>query len=197
MTKELSAAEKAFQKSKAEFLALSHRTTKILTRERAALQRQIKRVNAQAKKLGGQIDAKRQRLAKTTSDKVRKTQRAQIAKLKVLRSDLRQEAADARVELASVRDDLASARHHLARALHIDKAIAGLERQWAKVTNRGKKKAAKKRTAKKRTATRKRTAAKKRPAARKKAPSPKATKKTVARKRRAAVAAESLPLELP
>jgi predicted nucleic acid-binding Zn-ribbon protein len=160
MTRELSAAEKAFNKAKKEFVALSQRTAKALNRERVTLAKQLKRANARARKLREQIKVKQERLAATTHDTVSHTLDEQIANLKTHLAEAREQAKVSRAELADVRTDLASARDHLERALHIDNAMAALEKRWAKAMHKKAKKTGAKKTPSKKTSTKK-TSAKK------------------------------------
>ncbi len=148
MTQELSASEKAFNRAKKQFVTLSRRTTKALTRERNRLARQLKKANARTKRFRAQIDTRRERLTKTATDKAAATIKAQIKALRQELAEARETTRGIRSELAAVRADLASARDHLSRALHVDKAMAALEKQWARATRRkAKKKPATKRKA--------------------------------------------------
>ena len=172
MTKELSASEKAFNQAKKQFVNLSQRTTKALTRERNRLARQLKKANARSKKIRAQIDTKRERLTKTAGDKTAATIKAQIKELRQVLAEARDNTRGIRSELAAVRADLASAGDHLSRALHVDKAMTALEKQWARAARSKAKKrpvAKKKAAAKKKPAAKKRSVAKKRPVANKKA----------------------------
>ena len=177
MTRELSAAEKAFNQAKRQFVVLSKRTAKALNSERARLARQLKSANARGKKIRAQLDRKREALGNAASAKATATIKAQMKELRERLATAREESKETRSELAAVRADLASARDHLGRALHVDKAMTVLEKQWAKVAQRkGKKKAtrkkkaaAKKKPAAKKRAAGKKAAAKRKPAARKKA----------------------------
>jgi hypothetical protein len=188
MTRELSAAEKAFNQAKRQFVVLSKRTAKALNSERERLGRQLKSANARGKKIRAQLDRKREALSKAVSASATATIKTQMKELRERLAAVREESKETRSELAAVRADLASARDHLGRALHVDKAMTVLEKQWAKVAQRkGKEKAArekkaaakkkpaakKRATAKKKTGAGKKAAAKRKPAARKKA----ATKK--------------------
>jgi colicin import membrane protein len=159
MTKELSASEKAFNQARKQFVNLSQRTTRALTRERNLLARQLKKANARSKKIRAQIDTKRERLTKTAGDKAAATTKAQIKKLRQVLAEARDDTRGIRSELAAVRADLASAADHLLRALHVDKAMVALEKQWARAA-RGK--------GKKKPAARKKAVAKKKPTAKKK-----------------------------
>lgn len=140
MTKALSEAEKFFDRAKKKFVTLSERTTKALTRERDRLLRRIKATNARGKRLALQIKTKTERLSKATTAKTTKTLKQQIAALKKLRAEAREEAKNLRAELAAVRADLASARQHLSRALHADKAMEAFQKQREKVSKRVAKK---------------------------------------------------------
>ena len=166
MTKELSASEKAFNQAKKQYVNLSQRTTKALTRERNRLARQLKIANARSKKIRAQIDTKRERLTKTARDKTAAAIKAQIKELRQVLAEARDKTRGMRSELAAVRADLASAGDHLSRALHVDKAMAALEKQWARAA---RSKAKKKPVAKKKAVAKKKSAAKKRPVAKKKA----------------------------
>ena len=160
MTKELSASEKAFKQAKTQFVNLSQRITKALTRERNRLARQLKKANARSKKIRAQIDTKRERLTKTAGGKATATIKAQIKELRQVLAEARDKTRGIRSELAAVGADLASAWDHLSRALHVDKAMAALEKQWAR---------AERSKAKKKPASKKKAATKKKPASKKKA----------------------------
>ena len=157
MTQELSASEKAFNQAKKQFVTLSQRTTKALTRKRDQLARQLKKANARTKKIRAQIDTRRERLTKTATAKAAATIKAQIKQLRQVLAEAREKTRGIRSELAAARVDLASARDHLSRALHVDKAMAALEKQWARPARR---KAKKKPAAKKKAAVKKKAAAK-------------------------------------
>ena len=166
MTKELSASEKAFKQAKTQFVNLSQRITKALTRERKRFARQLTKANARSKKIRAQIDTKRERLTKTAGGKAAATIKAQIKELRQVLAEARDKTRGIRSELAAVRAGLASAGDHLSRALHVDKAMAALEKQWARAA---RSKAKKKPAAGKKAAAKKKPAAKKRPVAKKKA----------------------------
>ena len=129
MTKELSAAEKAFDQARKKFVTLSQRTTKTLTRERDRLARQLKQANARTRKIREQIDIRRERLTRAKTDKAAAAIKAQIKKLRQTLPEVRETARGIRSELAGVREQLANARDHLSRALHVDKAMTALAQQ--------------------------------------------------------------------
>ncbi len=179
MTKELSASEKAFNQAKTQFVNLSQRITKALTRERNRFARQLKKANARSKKIRAQIDTKRERLTKTAGGKAAATIKAQIKELRQVLAEARDKTRGIRSELAAVRADLASAGDHLSRASHVDKAMAALEKQWVRAA---RSKAKKKPAAGKKAAAKKKAVAKKKPAAKKR---PVAQKRPVAKKKAA------------
>jgi hypothetical protein len=164
MTKEVSASEKAFNQAKKQFVNLAQRTARALTRERNQLARQLKKANARSKKIRAQIDTKRERLTKIAGDKAAATIKTQVKELRQVLAGARDKTRGIRSELAAVRADLASAGDHLSRALHVDKAMARLEKQWARAE---RSKAKKKTTSKKKSVTKKKPAAKKKAAVKK------------------------------
>jgi len=139
MPKALKAAESTFDQARKQLVRLSKQTTKALTRDRDRLLRQLRAVNARNKRLAARAQTKMQRLSKTTAKKAAKALKGQIAELKKLRAEAREEAKDFRAKLATVRVDLANARQYLSRGLHADKAMAAFERKLKKTAKRIKK----------------------------------------------------------
>lgn len=140
MPKALKAANKALNQAQKQFLTLCKRSAKTLTRERDSLARRIRSARARSKRLLLQLQAKAERLSKATSKQAADMLKKQIAELKNLRAEAREEAKGIRANLTKVRIDLVSARQHLSRALHTDNALAAFERQFEKLAKRVTKK---------------------------------------------------------
>jgi seryl-tRNA synthetase len=163
MTKELTELQKTFQQNKALLVKTAKRATIELDRQRKRLMTEINRVNARAGQTRLQLQKKSERLVTTTATKAKRELNKQIRNLQKTLDEAKKDAAQLRRELAPVKDDLTNARNHLVHALHIDRALAKIQRQlsWKPAAP---KKSARKKTRKKKvprkTAPGKRRAAK-------------------------------------
>ena len=174
MSKDIAAKQTALRQAKRELVTLTDRTTKALTRERNRLTRELKRANARVKRTRVQLRKKADRLARSTKATVGRELKGQIGKLEKMLEAAQAEANTLRKDLVPVRKKLADARSHLSHALHLDKAMATLEKELAKAL--GKKPKGNK------AATKKKAVTKKKKTTKKKMPSG----KTVTNKRRTA-----------
>ena len=193
--------QKALHQARQQFKQAADRSTKALTKQRKRLQKDLERAVTTAKRSGEQLQKKADRLAKATGVKAKRELRSQILKLDKTRATAMSDSKEMRGELAIVRDDLSSARKHLTHALHIDKAMAKIEKELAKrfgkksssaknaTKKTAKKSPAAKKSVKRKVTVKKKAPAKKKAAAKQKAPAKKkatAKRKAPARKKTAA-----------
>ncbi len=129
MSKELTELQKTLQQNKTLFLTTAKRATTELERQRKRLLTEINRVNARATKTRLQLQRRSERLLNTTASKAKRELNKQIRKLQKGLEEARNDAAKLRNDLGPVKDDLTNARNHLAHALHIDRALARIQRQ--------------------------------------------------------------------
>jgi len=163
VTKELTELQKTLQQNKALFVKTAKRATIELDRQRKRLATEINRANARAQRTRVDLQKKSERLVNTTARKAKQELNRQIRNLQKMLDEARSDAAKLRTELAPVKDDLTNARNHLAHALHIDRALAKIQRQLSRKPAAPKKPARKKSAKKKapgKTAPRKRPVAK-------------------------------------
>jgi predicted nucleic acid-binding Zn-ribbon protein len=147
VSKELTELQKTLQQNKTLFLTTAKRATTELERQRKRLLAEISRVNARATKTRLQLQRRSERLLNTTASKAKRELNKQIRKLQKGLEEARNDAAKLRKDLGPVKDDLTYARNHLAHALHIDRALAKIQRQLK--TKPAAKKPTRKKTAKK------------------------------------------------
>jgi chromosome segregation ATPase len=150
MTKELTQLQKTLQQNKALFVKTAKRATLELDRQRNRLATEVSRANARAQRTRVELQKKSERLLNTTATKAKRELNKQIRKLQKMLDEARSDAAKLRKELAPVKDDLTNARNHLVHALHIDRALAKIQRQLSRKPA-APKKPARKKSAKKKT----------------------------------------------
>jgi hypothetical protein len=135
MTIDIKSKQKALQDAKRDLVKAATQATVNLGKERDRLNAELKRSNVRIKRTREQLRKKAERLAaasKSSAVKTRKELQLQVTKLKKTASAAKEEARNTRKELVLVRRDLADARYRLSHALHIDKAIAKVEKTMAK-----------------------------------------------------------------
>lgn len=179
MTKELSSAEKALMLARKEFNSLANKTTKALDREASKLRRQIAKLEAQLGGLVDRVKAGYERLEDMTAPKAKRKLRAQLKKYEKMQAAIKTEVAELREDLKPVADELKKSRFYKRRANEVDRLFKSLERGWAALT--GKKK--KKKTAKRKTTAKKRAAAKRAPVKERAAKKKKPARRKVVRKK--------------
>lgn len=135
MATDLKSKVKDLQTAKRDFVKAAKAATVTLGKERDRLTAKLKQANARVRQSQTQLKARAEKLAATSKSSAEKTRlqlQSQVAKLKAAATAAKQEARKTADELVLVRKDLADARRHLSHALHVDRAIARLEKALAK-----------------------------------------------------------------
>jgi hypothetical protein len=190
MDRQLTEIEKAFHDARLELINAAQRTYE-------GLRRELDKLTARAAKTAERVNELGKRLQEQAQTAVTEGSKAASTQAKRMERAL----ADARKELDAVSKDQQWLKHEAARAYDylrrvsgIDKAVAAVEKEWAKRTGAtGRKSAARKATARRKPAAKKRpatrtAASKKKATSRKKAPARKkaaSTKKAASKKKAA------------
>jgi colicin import membrane protein len=197
MTDQLAQFEKAYKNARLEFTRNAKKTETELKRQLNAARRKATTARNRFDKATAGFEKALERKTKTGTAAAKK----QFKKVDKLLKDARDELQITEQDKRRINQMVRDARAYFIRATHTEKAVARLEREWAKRFGTKKKKAParkkaavakkkapakKKSVAKKKAPARKKSAAKKKPAAKKKAPARKKAavkRKTISRKK--------------